>query len=130
VCLFFIVSAIVLFTGEYKVGIHRLRFNVLVTAFIGSMVVLLLSTNLFFMLVGWDGLGVTRFLLICFYKRRVSWSARLKTFLINRLGDGLLLVALAVALTTGGLNILYLGVLPFALCLGLFTKSAQFPFSA
>jgi NADH:ubiquinone oxidoreductase subunit 5 (subunit L)/multisubunit Na+/H+ antiporter MnhA subunit len=52
--------------------LYYVRFHYILGSFVVSMVILICSSNWFFLLLGWDGLGVTRFLLICFYKTRVS----------------------------------------------------------
>ena len=71
------------------------RFFFILSLFIISMLLLiLLFSNFFWLLVGWDGLGVTSVLLILFYQAKRSFSSSIKTFLIKRLGDGFLIVSL------------------------------------
>jgi NADH:ubiquinone oxidoreductase subunit 5 (subunit L)/multisubunit Na+/H+ antiporter MnhA subunit len=62
--------------------------------FVFSMCLLIFIPRFVFVLVGWDGLGLTRFFLIIYYKSFRSWTSGLKTYLINRLGDGLVIIAL------------------------------------
>lgn len=134
--LMLVVSAIVLFEKEYMAGeLYAKRFSIILYLFVGRMALLILSSNFMLALVGWDGLGVTRFLLICFYNTRVSWSSSLKTFLINRLGDGLLLVVVCYTYWFGARFYSRL-VSPVSMRLGvvltlaLLTKRANFPFSS
>lgn len=112
------------------------RFHYLVYRFVFSMFCLIFFPHFFFMLVGWDGLGITSFLLVIYYLRGSSWAAGLKTYLINRLGDGLFLVALGLLLIQGhwdvngveNTRVYWLFIV--VLVLGCFTKRAQFPFSS
>ena len=131
-----IVRVIYYFSKSYMDGdLLQERFNWVLLTFILSMLVLILSSNLFFLLLGWDGLGITRFILICFYPASSSWRARLKTVLINRLGDRLLIVSLLAFCLRGGLNLFLLNKIMgkggwLILILALITKRAQFPFRA
>lgn len=100
-----------------------LRFLFLLFLFIIRMVVLIFSSNLFIALIGWDGLGITSFLLVIFYKNRKRLGSGLLTALTNRIGDGLLLCRLGLYLME---NTMILYVLIVLLRL---TKRAQFPFS-
>ena len=101
------------------------RFLAVLLAFVGSMVVLIFISTLFGALVGWDGLGITSFLLVIYFKNRKSLGRGMITALTNRLGDAFLLVLL-------GLSFLPLSVSYFLLVLLLLTaitKRAQYPFS-
>jgi len=109
------------------------RFKILVLLFVVSMFLLILTPDLIFVLIGWDGLGLTRFLLIIFYLRKNSFMAGIKTYIINRLGDGFFLVGVGVLVLQGSwflLKINYLVVFVILFLLGCFTKRAQFPFSS
>jgi NADH:ubiquinone oxidoreductase subunit 5 (subunit L)/multisubunit Na+/H+ antiporter MnhA subunit len=81
------------------------------------------------MLVGWDGLGLTSFVLINYYKAKSSFAASFKTYLINRLGDGLILSSLGMLILS---SFKYLKLKSFLflmiLILGLYTKRAHLPF--
>jgi len=63
------------------------RFCNLVCLFVLSMVVLIFSGNLVAVVLGWDGLGLTSFLLVIYYQRPHSLGAGMVTVLTNRLGD-------------------------------------------
>lgn len=101
------------------------RFLAVLLAFVGSMVVLIFISTLFGALVGWDGLGITSFLLVIYFKNRKSLGRGMITALTNRLGDAFLLVLL-------GISFLPLSLTYFLLVLLLLTaitKRAQYPFS-
>ena len=131
-----IVSCVLKFSTVYmEHEIFPNRFHWLVYRFVFSMFCMIFLPHFFFLLIGWDGLGITRFLLVIYYVRRSSWAAGLKTYLIKRIGDGLFLVALAFLLMEGhwdikGIykNYIFKGFI-IVLVLGCCTKSAQFPFS-
>ena len=78
-------------------------------------------------LLGWDGLGLTSFLLVIFYKNRKRLGSGILTVMLNRIGDCFFLLVLAFGLGNG-----YVGsVCPTRaaiLILLSITKSAQFPF--
>lgn len=76
-------------------------------------------------LVGWEGLGFSRFFLVAYTRTRISIRGASLTIITNRLGDIGLLVAVGRFL--GGYlgSAVVLGLLAAAL-----TKSAQVPFSA
>ena len=80
---------------------HFLRFHLLVLAFVLSMFLLILSPNLVSLLLGWDGLGVTSYLLVIYFQRAKSFNAGLLTALTNRVGDVLILFAIALRLLVG-----------------------------
>lgn len=72
--------------------IFFLRFHLLVLSFIISIILLILSPHLIRILLGWDGLGVTSYLLVIYFQRTKSFNAGLITALTNRIGDVLLLI--------------------------------------
>ena len=85
---------------------------------------LIFFSNLFMTLIGWDGLGVTSFLLVIYYKNRKRLGSGFVTALTNRLGDCFLLCGL-------GFFILEYHTITLVLLLAVrMTKSAQFPFSS
>lgn len=102
------------------------RFILLLMSFIVSIVMLIFFSNLFIALIGWDGLGVTSFLLVIYYKNRKCLGSGIITALTNRLGDCLLLCSLGFFFIAQGAHLMVL-----ALIISLrITKRAQFPFSS
>lgn len=95
-------------------------------AFVGSIVVLVFINTLFGALVGWDGLGITSFLLVIFFKTRKALGRGMLTALTNRLGDAFFLVLLGLSF----LPVSATYVLLVLLLLTAITKRAQYPFSS
>jgi len=79
------------------------RFFAYMNLFVAAMLVLVLADNLLLLYLGWEGVGLCSFLLIGFWKHdpanvRAAWKA----FLVTRVGDTALLVALVGLLATLG----------------------------
>lgn len=73
----------------------------LVISFVISIFMLILSPNMVRIILGWDGLGVTSYLLVIFYQRPKSYNAGIITALTNRLGDVGLLISIAIFFSYG-----------------------------
>nr|YP_010043369.1 NADH dehydrogenase subunit 5 [Perna canaliculus]QPD06651.1 NADH dehydrogenase subunit 5 [Perna canaliculus] len=113
------------------------RFMYLVYLFVGSMMFMILIPNLVTLLIGWDGLGLTSFLLVAHYQNNKSLSGSLLTALTNRIGDGLILASISLWAVNESGWVLYNFESQFvnfyfilALIFGGMTKSAQMPFCA
>lgn len=128
-----------LFRVSYmRVEKYHSRFLILVILFILSIFLLILRPNLIRLLLGWDGLGVTSYLLVIFYQRNKSWNARILTALTNRIGDVGILVGLSLILSNGHWNYLPMSysngldsiLLILIIIVSACTKRAQMPFSA
>lgn len=114
-----------------------LRFSLLLISFVFSIVALILCPNLFSILLGWDGLGISSYLLVIYYNRDKSYNAGIVTALTNRLGDVIIILAIAIVISQGSwvsiVNenlISYSGLFQLVLIIGCFTKRAQIPFRA
>lgn len=129
-----IVSCVLKFSCVYmEEDKFNIRFTWIVLRFVFSMACLIFIPHFFFLLVGWDGLGITSFLLVIYYLRDSSWGAGLKTYLINRIGDRFFIVGLIMFLRAGYWDIKRVGekwLLCLVVVIGCFTKRAQFPFSS
>ena len=77
------------------------RFTYLVLAFILSINLLVFLPNFIFILLGWDGLGITSFILVVYYQNSKSLGAGIVTALTNRIGDVMLLLAIAITVNLG-----------------------------
>nr|AWE09675.1 NADH dehydrogenase subunit 5 [Crassostrea belcheri] len=106
-------------------------FNWTVYAFILSMIVLVISGSMPMVLVGWDWLGITSFLLVMYYESKKSYDAAMLTALTNRVGDSLLICSTAGMILACDLS---LDMKPYCwsvvFVMGCATKSAQVPFSS
>lgn len=93
----FLISFSVFIFSQYYIDSEKnlKGFVILLRLFVLSMVFLVISPNLLFLLLGWDGLGVTSYLLVVFYLNYRRASAGIVTFLVNRLGDVFFFSALA-----------------------------------
>lgn len=112
------------------------KFFFLLLLFVFRIFLLILSPNNLRILLGWDGLGVSSYLLVIYYNSRKSSTSGMITLLINRGGDALILTALAMQWYQFHWDTSHLGYLEntktivFFFTLGLITKSAQIPFSS
>lgn len=82
---------------------HNQRFFSYLSLFTCMMIVLVTSNNFLLMFVGWEGVGVCSYLLVCFWFTRV-WAnqSSLSAFLVNRVGDMLLTVGMFIILWSVG----------------------------
>ena len=80
-------SVMIYSTSYISSEIFFRRFIGIVLRFVFSMFLLILSPNIISLLLGWDGLGVTSYLLVIFYQRKKSYNAGMITAMTNRLGD-------------------------------------------
>ena len=63
--------------------------------FVFFMLLLVMGSNLIVLFVGWEGVGLASYLLIGFdYDRKAATDAGKKAFIVNRIGDCALLIAL------------------------------------
>ena len=111
------------------------RFTILVLLFILSINLLIFLPHFIILLLGWDGLGITSFVLVIYYQNSKSLGAGIITALTNRIGDVILLLAIAWTLNQGHwliINIWESPILKYqvlAIIVAAITKSAQIPFS-
>ena len=119
----------------------RRRFFGYLNLFVASMLLLVLADNYLLLYVGWEGVGLASYLLIGFWFRKESAAvASKKAFIVNRVGDvGLSLAVMLMFVTFGSVS--FEGVLGsaskasesqltwigLALLLAACGKSAQFP---
>ena len=143
-------TLIALYASEYMepdVGRGYARFFAGVSVFLFAMSCLVMGDNLIMLYLGWEGVGFASYWLIGYYYTRPSAvAAAKKAFIMNRIGD--LGLALAIYLIyhhfgtveytalfsklqgvtgeehAGGWQV---KAIPFLLMLGAFGKSAQFP---
>ncbi|RCV52873.1 NADH-quinone oxidoreductase subunit L [Marinitenerispora sediminis] len=122
----------------------RRRFFGYLNLFVAAMLVLVLADNFVLLFLGWEGVGLASYLLIGFWQHKPSAAvAAKKAFLINRVGDMGLLIAIMLMFGTFG-TLAYAPVFASAdaagsavttvigllLLLGACGKSAQLPLQA
>ena len=79
------------------------RFFAYMNLFVGSMLLLVLASNLLLLYLGWEGVGLCSFLLIGFwYKDPENARSARKAFIVTRIGDVSLAVALFLIATSLG----------------------------
>nr|YP_010535500.1 NADH dehydrogenase subunit 5 [Alectorobius cerradoensis]UYB78243.1 NADH dehydrogenase subunit 5 [Alectorobius cerradoensis]UYB78256.1 NADH dehydrogenase subunit 5 [Alectorobius cerradoensis] len=131
----FISGMVVIYSNDYMMGEkYKIYFLYGVLMFVGSMVLMIVSPNLFMILLGWDGLGLVSYCLVIFYQNYKSDVAGMITILSNRVGDVMILLCFVFLLNFGNLDFFVLKsmywVCGFMLMIAGMTKSAQIPFSA
>lgn len=127
-CLLLIISSSVLSWSYYYIDREEYytRFILIVIRFVSSMVILIFMGRLVGALIGWDGLGVTSFLLVIYYKNRKSLGSGMITALTNRLGDCFFLLILGIFFYSRN----YYYLITVLLLFTSITKRAQIPFSS
>ncbi|USQ77959.1 NADH-quinone oxidoreductase subunit L [Ornithinimicrobium cryptoxanthini] len=117
------------------------RFFAYLNLFVAAMLILVLADSYLLLFVGWEGVGLASYLLIGFWNYNPAYaSAANKAFIVNRIGDFALIIAMAYMLATfGGLDYAtvhgsagsatttVLTIIGLLLLLGACGKSAQFP---
>ncbi|MDR7255704.1 NADH-quinone oxidoreductase subunit L [Nocardioides sp. BE266] len=130
--------------GYMEHDARRRRFFGYLNLFVAAMLTLILSSNFVGLFLGWEGVGLASYLLIGFWQHKPSAAAAAKkAFVINRVGDIGLSLAIALMFATFGTTD-YAGVSEHAadasqdtltaigllLLLGACGKSAQVPLQA
>nr|ALO71177.1 NADH deshydrogenase subunit 5 [Tasgius compressus] len=137
----FISSMVVFYSKEYmESDLNINRFIMLVSMFVLSMMLLIISPNLISILLGWDGLGLVSYCLVIYYQNNKSYNAGMITALTNRIGDVALLMSIAWMLNYGSWNYIFyidlmkndlsMQIISYLVVLAALTKSAQIPFSS
>ncbi|WP_063003095.1 NADH-quinone oxidoreductase subunit L [Nocardia salmonicida] len=79
------------------------RFFGYLNLFLAAMLVLVLADNFLVLYLGWEGVGLASYLLIGFwYEKPSAATAAKKAFVVNRVGDMGLAIAMMVMFTTFG----------------------------
>lgn len=123
---------------------NRRKFFAYLNLFLAAMLTLVLADNYVILFFGWEGVGLCSYLLIGFWADRPSAAkAGNKAFIMNRIGDFGMIIALSIMLMhlgTTQFNVVNdqvreigsgtVTLLGFALLLGACAKSAQVPLQA
>ena len=124
---------------------ERVRYFSYLNLFTFFMLVLVTGGSLPLMFVGWEGVGLCSYLLIGFwFKKKSASDAGKKAFIVNRIGDAGLIIGMALAASTIGLDLMEISkaigarheelwvfgpltLMALALFIGACGKSAQIP---
>lgn len=146
ICFVLLITGVGALIHIYSIGYMahdsgRRRFFGYLNLFVAAMLVLVLADNFLVLYLGWEGVGLASYLLIGFwsYKPSAATAAK-KAFVVNRVGDVGLAIALMVMFSTVGsldFNTVFdaaprmspgtLNALGLLLLLGACAKSAQVP---
>nr|AER54601.1 NADH dehydrogenase subunit 5 [Nemopsis bachei] len=135
-------SLVHLYSTSYMDGDpHLPRFMSYLSLFTFFMIILVTSTTLPQLFIGWEGVGLCSYLLIGFWFTRIQANkAAIKAMIVNKVGDiGVLLGMILIWMTFGGLdynvffplvslgleNEVILNWISFLLLIGVIGKSAQ-----
>jgi NADH-quinone oxidoreductase subunit L len=130
--------------GYMKADPGYARYFAYLNLFVAFMLILVLGSSLPVLFIGWEGVGLCSYLLIGFwYQEKANADAGKKAFIVNRIGDAGVLVAMFLlwwalgtlefreiaerapeALVLGGGTVTLITLLLFLGCTG---KSAQIP---
>jgi NADH-quinone oxidoreductase subunit L len=143
-----VVTAVSLMVHIYAIGymkndVRYTWFYVVLSLFTGAMLVVVLSNNLFQLLIGWEVMGVCSYLLIGhWYEDPVNSGSAIKAFITTRIGDvpftfGIFALIAVTGFTTsnigeigghlGGASSMLVTAAALLLFGGTIGKSAQFP---
>nr|QLY89853.1 NADH dehydrogenase subunit 5 [Gyraulus laevis] len=128
-----IASMVFLFSSNYMIEDKNMyRFNWILLSFVISMYILIFSGSLLVILIGWDGLGITSFVLIIYYEGNEALGSGFQTFLVNRFGDIFIILSFILFLFMGIFQLWdkISMLITIVLSLAALTKSAQYPFSS
>ncbi|MBI3224465.1 MAG: NADH-quinone oxidoreductase subunit L [Mycolicibacterium cosmeticum] len=89
--------------GYMREDAARRRFFAYLNLFVAAMLLLVLADNYLGLYMGWEGVGLASYLLIGFWSHKPSAAtAAKKAFIVNRVGDMGLALALMVMFSTAG----------------------------
>ena len=120
---------------------NRRKFFAYLNLFFAAMLTLVLANNYLLLYVGWEGVGLASYLLIGFWQHKPSAAtAAKKAFVVNRVGDLGLSIAIMLMFTSVGvvtfsgvaekaseIDSTTINLIGLALLLAASGKSAQFP---
>ena len=82
---------------------HNQRFFSYLSLFTFMMIILVTANNYLLMFVGWEGVGVCSYLLVCFWFTRIAANqSSISAFLTNRVGDCFLTIGMFAILWSFG----------------------------
>ncbi|CAM3676339.1 NADH-quinone oxidoreductase subunit L [Smaragdicoccus niigatensis] len=107
-CFILLITFVGLLIHIYSVGYMahdpaRRKFFAYLNLFVAAMLLLVLADNFLGLYVGWEGVGLASYLLIGFWQHKPSAAtAAKKAFVVNRVGDIGLAIAMMIMFATFG----------------------------
>nr|YP_010605966.1 NADH dehydrogenase subunit 5 [Anatoecus dentatus]WAN81285.1 NADH dehydrogenase subunit 5 [Anatoecus dentatus] len=119
----------------YMIGTNENKFYWLMMIFISFMMILSISCNLLWLMVSWDGLGLSSFCLVMYFMNWKSFNSAMITFMCNRTGDLFMMVSIVFLYLSGSLfsfqyEVSFINNVCLLIFLSSISKSAQIPFSS
>ncbi len=130
VCFVLLITGVGSLIHIYSIGYmaedpDRRRFFAYLNLFLAAMLLLVLADNYLGLYAGWEGVGLASYLLIGFWSHKPSAAAAAKkAFVVNRVGDMGLAIALMIMFATIG-SISFAGVFSAAPSLSESTLTAM-----
>lgn len=106
ICFALLITGVGSLIHIYSVGYMRhdpgrRRFFAYLNLFLAAMLLLVLANNYLVLYLGWEGVGLASYLLIGFwYHKPSAATAAKKAFVVNRVGDMGLAIAMMIMFTT------------------------------
>nr|YP_010449195.1 NADH dehydrogenase subunit 5 [Docophoroides brevis]UTT72587.1 NADH dehydrogenase subunit 5 [Docophoroides brevis] len=130
-------TMVMYYSKEYmKEDEMKNKYYITIMVFIFSMMMLSCSSNVFWIMVSWDGLGLSSFLLILFFQNWKSANSSMVTFITNRTGDLFMILSigwtstLMTYMSWNNMGLLAVNLTMILIVIAAMTKSAQMPFSS
>nr|QPB46171.1 NADH dehydrogenase subunit 5 [Bemisia tabaci] len=130
------VTASILMYSQFYMNKKKMMFSKMLTMFMLFMLMLILSPNMVSLVMGWEGLGMTSFILIMYYQNKKSMMSSMYTMMMNRIGDITLFMSMMILMNSNSWMFLSTQYLDHSLTwvslilTSMFSKSAQIPFSS
>nr|ARJ63877.1 NADH dehydrogenase subunit 5 [Bemisia emiliae] len=130
------VTTSILMYSKFYIEKKKMMFTKILIMFMISMVMLIMSPNMVSLVMGWEGLGMTSFVLIMYYQNKKSMMSSMYTIMMNRIGDITLLASMMLLMNSNSWMFLSLEFMNsgitwvMLITTSMFSKSAQIPFSS
>nr|QPB46184.1 NADH dehydrogenase subunit 5 [Bemisia tabaci] len=130
------VTTSILMYSQFYMNKKKMMFSKMLVTFMLFMLMLVLSPNMVSLVMGWEGLGMTSFILIMYYQNKKSMMSSMYTMMMNRVGDITLFMSMMILMNSNSwmfMSTQYLNhsLMWISLILtSMFSKSAQIPFSS
>nr|ALR69296.1 NADH dehydrogenase subunit 5 [Bemisia tabaci] len=131
-----LVTTSILIYSKFYIEKKKMMFTKILIMFMTSMVMLIMSPNMVSLVMGWEGLGMTSFVLIMYYQNKKSMMSSMYTMMMNRIGDITLLMSMMILMNSASWMFLSLEFMNseitwiMLITISMFSKSAQIPFSS